>query len=188
MIKIISIFLFASLLNPSLFSQNTYHQLDMIGDATNNSPLSRQFINLDNTNDSDYSLVALKLSSGTNANNSFGVLGTAAYSYTHTPGHAGYTYLFSTNNGLIFRADNPMGNIKFVTGGLELINERMRITETGNVGISTSAPASKLQVANGDIYIEDINYGIIMKSPDGNCWRGTLDNSGNLSFSSISCP
>ena len=149
---------------------------------------SRQFINLENTNDSEHSLVALKLSSGTNANNSFGVLGTAAYSYVHTPGHEGYTYLFSTNNGLLFRADNPMGNIKFITGGFELANERMRISEIGNIGIGTTTPASKLQVADGDIYIQDINYGIIMKSPDGNCWRGTLDNSGNLNFTAISCP
>ena len=27
-----------------------------------------------------------------------------------------------------------------------------------------------------------------MKSPDGQCWRGTLDNNGSLNFSQISCP
>ena len=58
----------------------------------------------------------------------------------------------------------------------------------GNVGIGTIDPSAKLQVADGDIYISDIEKGIIMKSPDGTCWRGTLDNSGNLNFITIDCP
>jgi len=41
----------------------------------------------------------------------------------------------------------------------------------------------------GDVYIEDIDKGIIMKSPDGKCWRGTLDNSGSLHFTQLdACP
>ncbi len=27
-----------------------------------------------------------------------------------------------------------------------------------------------------------------MKSPDGNCWKGVLDNTGNLNFMQIDCP
>ncbi|MCO5266774.1 MAG: hypothetical protein M9948_12990 [Lentimicrobium sp.] len=53
---------------------------------------------------------------------------------------------------------------------------RMVIAATGNVGIGTIEPSAKLQVANGDIFIEDIDRGIIMKSPDGHCWRGILNN------------
>ena len=41
----------------------------------------------------------------------------------------------------------------------------------------------------GDVFIEDIEKGIIMKSPDGKCWRGTLDNSGSLHFGQLdACP
>ncbi len=41
----------------------------------------------------------------------------------------------------------------------------------------------------GDIYIEDIDKGVIMKSPDGKCWRGTLNNNGELHFSVMeACP
>jgi hypothetical protein len=58
----------------------------------------------------------------------------------------------------------------------------------GNVGIGTEQPSAKLEVTDGDIFISDIGSGIIMKSPDGTCWRGTLDNSGSLNFVSISCP
>jgi hypothetical protein len=42
---------------------------------------------------------------------------------------------------------------------------------------------------NGDVYIEDIDKGIIMKSPDGRCWRGQLDNNGMLNFTVLdNCP
>jgi hypothetical protein len=41
---------------------------------------------------------------------------------------------------------------------------------------------------NGDIYMEDINFGIIMKSPNGQCWRGVMTDNGTLSFSQANCP
>lgn len=42
----------------------------------------------------------------------------------------------------------------------------------GNIGISTPEPKSKLHISDGDIYIEDINSGIIMKDAEtGFCYR-----------------
>ncbi len=61
-------------------------------------------------------------------------------------------------------------------------------TNTGNVGINTANPKSKLQVTNGDVYIETASRGVIMKSPDGNCWRMTVTNSGQPQFTQIACP
>ena len=55
----------------------------------------------------------------------------------------------------------------------------------GKVGIGTTNPVARLQVADGDIFIQDINKGIIMKSPDGSCWRGTMNNSGQLDFEKL---
>ena len=64
----------------------------------------------------------------------------------------------------------------------------LTIHADGNVGIGTSDPNTKVEVADGDIYINDLTHGIIMKSENGTCWRYRPDNSGNLSGVSVSCP
>ena len=66
--------------------------------------------------------------------------------------------------------------------------ERLRIDGFGRMGLGTNDPMSKLHVSEGDVYIDEISSGVIMKSPDGNCWRYTPDNSGNLIGTSITCP
>ena len=66
-------------------------------------------------------------------------------------------------------------------------NDENFIFENGNIGVGAEDPIAKLQVKNGDIFIEDIDRGIVMKSPDGNCWRGTLNNNGSLHFVQVNC-
>ncbi len=87
------------------------------------------------------------------------------------------------------------GNIHFVTGsdvaGASQPTQRMVIMDNGKVGIGdcvASPPKSKLEVRNGDVYISDTTKGIILTSPNGNCWRVTVDNTGNLVRTSIPCP
>lgn len=72
--------------------------------------------------------------------------------------------------------------------GPNLVRETFRVKHNGNIGIGTSNPVSKLQVTDGDIYIEDINKGVIMKAPNGQCWRMTIDNNGDWVKTQISCP
>lgn len=60
--------------------------------------------------------------------------------------------------------------------------------QNGDLGIGNTNPKSKLHVTNGDVYIESIGKGVIMKSPNGNCWRMTVDNLGQPVFLSVTCP
>jgi len=42
--------------------------------------------------------------------------------------------------------------------------------------------------SNSDIYIEQMNKGIIMKSPDSNCWKIKMDNDGKFDITLVDCP
>lgn len=69
-------------------------------------------------------------------------------------------------------------------------SNHLTIAGNGNIGISTgnNTPNSKLHISGGDIFIDDVTSGIIMKSPNGNCWRVTIDNSGNFVKTPVTCP
>jgi len=60
--------------------------------------------------------------------------------------------------------------------------------DVGFVGISTTMPASKLHVEDGDVFISNIHRGVIMKSPDGKCFRYQPNEQGTLIGTEISCP
>jgi hypothetical protein len=64
----------------------------------------------------------------------------------------------------------------------------MTMNPNGNIGIGNINPNSRLSVNGGDVYVESVNSGIILKSPNGNCWRVTVDNSGNFVSTPITCP
>jgi hypothetical protein len=63
----------------------------------------------------------------------------------------------------------------------------VNITNTGNLGIGIT-PRAKLHVADGDIYIDDASKGVIMTSPNGQCWRMTVNDSGQPVFTAVTCP
>jgi len=58
----------------------------------------------------------------------------------------------------------------------------------GSVGVGTAAPKSKLEVAGGDVYLSNSANGVILKSPNGQCWRVTVGNTGTLTSTAITCP
>lgn len=58
----------------------------------------------------------------------------------------------------------------------------------GSANFNSPTPKSALHVFEGDVNIDRIGSGIIMKSPNGNCWRITIDNAGNLVRTAIACP
>ncbi len=64
-------------------------------------------------------------------------------------------------------------------------DERMRITQDGNVGINVKVPSYKLDV-NGDVKAGGSStYGLILVSPNGTNFRVTVTNAGALSVNSV---
>ena len=55
----------------------------------------------------------------------------------------------------------------------------------GNVGIGTNAPTSKLHVSAGDVEVDTIAKGVILKSPDNTRYRVTVANGGTLSVAAV---
>lgn len=58
----------------------------------------------------------------------------------------------------------------------------------GSLNFNSPIPKSRLHVFEGDVNIDRIGSGIIMKSPNGQCWRITIDDTGNLVRTAIACP
>lgn len=55
-----------------------------------------------------------------------------------------------------------------------------------NTGFGIEEPKAKVHI-NGDLLFEHDLNGIIMKSEDGNCWKGLISNTGELIFSIVDC-
>lgn len=150
----------------------------------------RFLVSLDNPSTSNRSLVSLKMTAGNGGSQTDLTHNAISYDYDGDK-YTDFGQLRSNGRGLILRSDGNNSSIKFLvgnTGGGLIFLERMRINSEGNVGIGTENPATKLQITDGDVFIENINKGVIMKSPNGSCWRVTVENDGSLKTSAIACP
>lgn len=100
------------------------------------------------------------------------------------------------NNEIISRFNGGETDLHLQTEGGRLVvhngqggTTRVTIEDNGDVGIGTSAaPKAKLEVNQGDAYMSTIGNGVILRSPDGSCYRVTVANGGALTTTSITCP
>jgi hypothetical protein len=68
-------------------------------------------------------------------------------------------------------------------------NVRMTFDTAGKVGIGTTAPNARFQVAGGDAAVSSQGSGLILKATDGAaCYRVTVNNAGILSQTPVTCP
>lgn len=97
--------------------------------------------------------------------------------------------LLKQNNDLSLDLVNLGNNpIYFKNNGGGYSSTRLSIAANGNVGINTSTPQTKLHVTDGDVFIDNPYNGVIMKSPNGQCWRMTVSDTGQPVFSFMNCP
>ena len=114
---------------------------------------------------------------------------------TTTSSNGKSTFLSTDSNGTILRSTSyggagTSGDIQFQFGGGDNTSEpapatKMIIKNTGNVGIGTTSPGSKLEVQGGDIEVNDSASGLILKSPDGTRYRITVANGGTLTVTAV---
>ncbi len=150
----------------------------------------RNYVSISNTSLSNRSAAILSLSAGNTDHKTNLIHLSETYDFENNDFND-FGQLDSRGAGLLLTAPDSIGVIRFMTNHTTVTNapiERMRISSNGNVGIGTRVPASKLQVTDGDVFIENINNGVIMKSPDGNCWRITVQDDGSLKTTTIACP
>lgn len=82
------------------------------------------------------------------------------------------------NNNQLDSDDNGIGDACQAEAG----------ADTGFVGISTNNPLAKFHVEDGDVFISNINRGIIMKTASGKCFRYKPNEQGMLVGQEIICP
>ena len=171
-----------------------------IGTTTPNSKLTivgddpilagRKYLHLNNKSTSNRSQVNLSLTAGDEENLTTLVHFSESYDLDNF-GFADFGQLESRGGGLNLVAKDNAGVIRFFNGHDPVGNlpiERVRISSIGNLGLGTTSPASKVHVTGGDVYIEDIDKGVIMTSPNGSCWRMTMNDDGSVKTTSIPCP
>ena len=79
-----------------------------------------------------------------------------------------------------------------VNGGV--YNQKIvKFTASGNTGFGydwdeTPPVSPKVSIKGGDVFLSDIGKGVIMKSPNGNCWRMTVSDAGAAVFTAMTCP
>ncbi len=141
---------------------------------------NREVLAIENLSNDNGSASRIDISAGTGSNISTANIITFSNTYGFTSGYTGYT-VFSggyNSSGLILRSQSNNGKLRFLVGGNDFNqNEKLQINSDGLI-----------KVNDGDIFIENVNKGVIMKSANGQCWRMTISDTGVPITTSIICP
>ncbi|MDG1435066.1 MAG: hypothetical protein P8Q41_13690 [Saprospiraceae bacterium] len=123
----------------------------------------------DNSSSSAFSSIAV----GSNVNSVASYeLVVGRYNTPYTPATTGFNTwnlndrLFTIGNGT----------------GVGAESDAMIVRKSGDTEINGNVKTS------GDVHLSTISSGVILTSPNGSCWKLTVDNSGNIVTTSVTCP
>ncbi|NND31335.1 MAG: hypothetical protein HKN76_02005 [Saprospiraceae bacterium] len=147
-------------------------------------------LDLRNNSNGNASASVFRMFAGTDANMVESGIRNFPNSYDAVTGYGGYMTLSNATKGIIFRADQGNSDMRFLLGGFPIQDhQKMILTSVGNLGVGANDPAARVQIKGGDVYLEDVGSGVIMKSPDGSCWRLTVTDLGDPDFEKLmNCP
>ena len=93
-------------------------------------------------------------------------------------------FRFSNKGGAYHLYTRPANTVKW--GTLDVPG--FTLSNKGFVGIGNGNPLTKLHISKGDVYIDNPNAGIVMRSNDNTCWRITVNKKGKLKSKKVECP
>lgn len=97
---------------------------------------------------------------------------------------------FLTGKSYLGGVFNVSGNDNPCNSANDILANCPDISSCGSVGIGCTnfPPKSMLHIKDGNIYMDDLDSGIILKSPNSNCFFIEVSNNGTLSTTLVDCP
>jgi hypothetical protein len=94
------------------------------------------------------------------------------------------------NDGVGDKCDNcPLvSNTDQADTNNNFIGDSCEFAEPGKIGLNTSQPKSGMQIDSSDIYLSDLQRGLILRNFKGECYRIIIDDNGQIKTYLISCP
>ena len=95
--------------------------------------------------------------------------------------------------GFVTRVASGVSNATAIGAGAQVTqSDSLVLGRVGasapNVGIGTTAPRTKLHLVGGELYVDAIGQGVVLKAPGGACFELTVTNAGALTTTAMACP
>jgi hypothetical protein len=95
--------------------------------------------------------------------------------------------------GFVTRAASGVSNATAIGVGAQVTqSDSLVLGRVGglapNVGIGTTAPRTKLHLVGGELYVDAIGQGVVLRAPGGACFELTVTNAGALTTTAMTCP